>query len=133
MKFGMCYVRIIIRGYNNNVVSDSMEEFDTDLKPIERPAYIEYIVNEERVKLIFHYTGSTEKYVNSTYKNLRIVYGEVSGRMKEVVIEGKQLFDTDEFNLLQQLNNKPNTLRFTENLQYGFHLVKLILKRFVEK
>lgn len=129
----MCYVRIIIRGYNNNVVSDSMEEFDTDLKPIERPAYIEYIVNEERVKLIFHYTGSTEKYVNSTYKNLRIVYGEVSGRMKEVVIEGKQLFDTDEFNLLQQLNNKPNTLRFTENLQYGFHLVKLILKRFVEK
>lgn len=120
----MCKIRIVHKSPDNAVLSDQLVNIGTTMDAVERPSYIELIEDEK--KMVFHYTGSTEKYYSKSNLNLSIKYGESSGRIKEVQVEKHGIFDTDIFYLKSEF--KGYSIRFLNNLENGLKLANDILQ-----
>lgn len=129
----MCKIRITAKNHTNEVIYDELVSFETALNPVERPSYIEYI-KDECVKLIFHYTGSTEEYEKNSYNNLNIEYGKISGRIRKISTLQNELLETDRYNVVQNLKQQQSfSMRFEENFKNGLDLVKLVFKELHNK
>lgn len=55
--------------------------------------------------IIFHYSGSIEKYKSIQYNEIFVEYGEVSGRIKKLKTNKRELFETDIYNLQKLLED----------------------------
>lgn len=130
----MCQIRIIIRR-GTDIIQDSIKEINTELGVVERPSYIEIMseeghgIDEEHNIIVFHYSGSTERYTSVTYNNILVVYGEISGRIKKVEINKDQLNETDKFTLYHSIEGeKKAPLRFFSNFNNGLAIVNKVLE-----
>lgn len=131
----MCKIHVVIKNHQGDFLSENIFEIQTDLTAIERPSYIEYI--KDGKNYTFHYTGSTERYDTEEYNGMKIEYGSVSGRIKSVSISSNKILETDVYNILNNINNKidslrlkNNTIRFKNNLRLGLKLVLDMQKDF---
>ncbi len=122
----MCKIRIVHKDSDNVVLSDQLISIETTLDAVERPSYIE-LIEDEKIKISFHYAGSTEKYHVIDNQNLRINYGESSGRIKEVQAEKYGISETDKFNLKNHF--KGCSMRFYNNFGNGLKLANDILQK----
>jgi len=124
----MCKIRIIIeRG--DNIIQDNIMDIKTTLGVVERPTYIERKSNNGINEIIFHYSGSTEKYISIQYDEIIIEYGNVSGRIKKVITKKNELFQTDIYNLQNAVDVEiTSSLRFSSNFKEGLILAGKILK-----
>lgn len=124
----MCKIRIIIE-QDENFIQDNIIDFKTKLGVVERPTYIERKSNNGINEIIFHYSGSIEKYIPTQYDEIKVEYGSVSGRIKKVETKKNELFQTDIYNLQQTVNiETTSSLRFSSNFKEGLILASEILK-----
>ena len=95
----MCKIRIITK-LGANTIKENMVDIDTFLGVVERPAYIEKNMDDDNnMVIIFHYSGSIEKYKSIQYNEIFLEYGDVSGRIKKLKTNKRKLFETDIYNL----------------------------------
>ena len=122
----MCKIRIVIK-QDGTIVKDNIMDIETTLGVVELPTYIERELNNGINKIIFHYSGSTEKYIATQYEEIIVEYGTISGRIKKVQTENNELFQTDIYNL-QNAVETTTSLRFSSNFKEGLILAGKILK-----
>lgn len=124
----MCKIRIITK-LNTKLILDNIVDIETSLSVVERPAYIEKISDTNKNEIIFHYSGSTEKYKSIQYNEILVEYGEVSGRIKRLTTNKNNIFPTDIYNLQNIVTAETlPSIRFSSNFKEGLILVDKILK-----
>ena len=101
--------------------------YRTTLGVVERPSYIEKKSSNGIYEIIFHYSGSTERYIPIQYNDILVEYGNVSGRIKKVKTRKDELFQTDIYNLQNEVETT-SSLRFSSNFKEGLILAGKILK-----
>lgn len=116
----MCKFTLLIKSSSTENFKEMEVDISTNLDATERPSYIEYYP-ENRLKLIFHYTGSTECYKETQYNSLVLKYGETSGRIKQIEFTDGIVNQTDEYNLINKLV-VDKSLRFINNIKNGVSL-----------
>lgn len=122
----MCKIRIVIER-DKNIIQDNVMDIETALGVVERPTYIEKKSSNGIYEIIFHYSGSTERYIPIQYNDILVEYGNVSGRIKKVETRKDELFQTDIYNL-QNAVETTSSLRFSSNFKEGLILAGKILK-----
>ena len=122
----MCKIRIVIER-DKNTIQDNVVDIETALGVVERPTYIERKLSNGIYEIIFHYSGSTERYIPIQYNDILVEYGNVSGRIKKVKTRKGELFQTDIYNL-QNAVETTSSLRFSSNFKEGLILAGKILK-----
>lgn len=122
----MCKIRIVIER-DKNTIQDNVVDIETALGVVERPTYIERKSSNGIYEIIFHYSGSTERYTPIQYNGILVEYGNVSGRIKKVKTRKDELFQTDIYNL-QNAVETTSSLRFSSNFKEGLILAGKILK-----
>lgn len=122
----MCKIRIVIER-DKNIVQDNIMDIETTLGVVERPSYIEKKSSNGIYEIIFHYSGSTERYIPIQYNDILVEYGNVSGRIKKVKTRKDELFQTDIYNLQNEVETT-SSLRFSSNFKEGLILAGKILK-----
>ncbi len=122
----MCKIRIVIER-DSAIIQDNIMDIETALGVVERPTYIERKSSSGINEIIFHYSGSTEKYISIRNDKIIVEYGNVSGRIKKVQTEKNELFQTDIYNL-QNAVETTSSLRFSSNFKDGLILAGKILK-----
>lgn len=124
----MCKIRIVIER-EKNIVQDNIMDVETTLGVVERPTYIEKKSNNGIYEIIFHYSGSTERYIPIQYNDILVEYGNVSGRIKKVETRKDELFQTDIYYLQNAVGAETaSSLRFSSNFKEGLILAGKILK-----
>lgn len=124
----MCKIRIVIER-DSAIIQDNIMDIATALGVVERPTYIERKSSNGIKEIIFHYSGSTEKYISTQYDEIIVEYGIVSGRIKRVETKRNELFETDIYNLQQiVVTENSSSLRFSSNFKEGLILACKILK-----
>lgn len=113
----MCKFTMLIKSSSTENFKELEVDINTKLDATERPSYIEYYP-ENKLKLIFHYTGSTEYYKEKQYNSLFLKYGETSGRIKQIEFTGGIVNETDEYTLINDLI-VDKSLRFINNIKNG--------------
>ena len=121
----MCKIRIVIER-DKNIVQDNIMDIETTLGVVERPSYIEKKSSNGIYEIIFHYSGSTERYIPIQYNDILVEYGNVSGRIKKVKTRKDELFQTDIYNLQNEVETT-SSLRFSSNFKEGLILADRIL------
>lgn len=123
----MCKIRIVIKR-DGTIIQDNIMDIATTLGVVERPTYVERELNNGINEIIFHYSGSTEKYISTKYGEIIVEYGIVSGRIKRVETRRNELFETDIYNLQQiVVTENTSSLRFSSNFKEGLILADRIL------
>lgn len=122
----MCKIRIVIER-DATIIQDNIMDIETALGVVERPTYIEKKSSNGIYEIIFHYSGSTERYIPIQYNDILVEYGNVSGRIKKVETRKDELFQTDIYNL-QNVVETTSSLRFSSNFKEGLILAGKILK-----
>lgn len=102
-------------------------DVDTALPFVEIPSRLE-LDKKQGDHVVLHYPNSTERYKSVRKNRLKLVYGETSGRIKEVFKDKGQLYDTDLHDLPLIIAGNPKTLRFKRNVTDGLGLVKSVLE-----
>lgn len=124
----MCKIRIVIKR-DGTIIQDNIMDIATTLGVVERPTYVERELNNGINEIIFHYSGSTEKYISTQYDEIIVEYGIVSGRIKRVETNRNELFETDIYNFQQNVvTENASSLRFSSNFKEGLILAGKILK-----
>ena len=124
----MCKIRIVIER-DATIIQDNIMDIATALGVVERPTYIEKKSSNGTYEIIFHYSGSTERYIPIQYNDILVEYGIVSGRIKRVETNRNELFETDIYNFQQiVVAENASSLRFSSNFKEGLILAGKILK-----
>lgn len=118
----------IKRNNKNGELDLRLVDITTKLKPIEIPNQVD-LDKHQGIRVVLHYPNSTERYKSVNKDSLKFVYGETSGRVKEVSkMSLGDLYRTDLYKLCTLVKNPSNTVRFNSNVKDGLELVGAILE-----
>lgn len=125
----MCKFTLLIKHPSTGKVIEKELDITTKLDATERPSYIEYYP-DDAFKLVFHYTGSTESYMEYQNNVFKMKYGEISGRIKQIECLEETISETDWYNLTNEFEVN-STARFANNIRNGIALTKQLLQNIV--
>lgn len=124
----MCKIRIIFKTDNDRIVKDEVFPFENlEISPIDRPAYVTCLIEDEKVKIYSYFINDSEAFSDFILnEKLEFKYGELSGRIEKMITFYTKIYNTTSFRIMQLLPGNLS-IRVSNNIReylklYGFVL-----------
>lgn len=122
----MCKIRVIFKTNKDRIVKDEIYQFENlEISPIDRPAYVTCLIEDETVKLYSYFINDAEDFCDFIFdEKLMFTYGKLSGRIEKLITSNSKIYDTTLFRIMQQLPENLS-IRVSNNVReylrlYGF-------------
>ena len=113
----MCSIRIIRRTLSSEINDKTIELSGININPIDKPAYVIYVGNEEGHGIEFIFTSDKEGRIKYQNKGIVMEYGVNSGRIYEFYINKRGINLTDTFHIINHAITDSATERFEDNIK----------------
>lgn len=125
----MCKIRIIFKTDNDRIVKDEVFPFENlEISPIDRPAYVTCLIEDEKVKIYSYFINDSEAFCEFTFnEKLCFKYGELSGRIESLITSYTMIYETTSFSIMQMLPGNPG-IRVSNNVREYLKLYNHVLK-----
>lgn len=125
----MCNIRVIFKAEDNRILKDEVCQFDgLEISPVDRPSYVTCVTYEEKIYLNSYFINEDERFIDiSVDTKLFLSYGELSGRIRQIVTSYTSFYETTLYRCKQSLPNVLN-IRVSNNFNEYLKLYNLILK-----
>lgn len=121
----MCKIRIIIKNSDDTILVDQVHELEVKMSAFDRPSYVE-VKKSNGIYVKLNYVGSSEVYAKEEYNNIKITYGQVSGRIRECELQD-DLNNTDSYHFYKKITKEDSSERYKNNVKFGLAFVNAIL------
>ena len=125
----MCKIRIIFKTDNDRIVKDEVFPFENlEISPIDRPAYVTCLIEDEKVKIYSYFINDSETFCEFTFnEKLSFKYGKLSGRIESLITSYTMIYETTSFSIMQMLPGNPG-IRVSNNVREYLKLYNHVLK-----
>ena len=124
----MCKIRVIFKTDKDRIVKDEIYQFENlEISPIDRPAYVTCLFENETVKMYSYFINEAEDFCDFKLdEKLEFTYGKLSGRIKRLIVSNTKIYDTTLFRIMQQLSDNLS-IRVSNNVKEYLRLYGFIL------